>query len=91
MAQNSRIAISAQNSMARSTTSIESNSSRGRTKREESREPPDNDFLTSADDNSLHASSARIIPDNEISRSPESDSSDGQRFWFPSVTTWYND
>ena len=94
MAQNSRIAISAQNSMARSTTSIGSNSSRGRTKREEPHEPPDIEFLTSAGDNSLQANnSPRIIPDNnEMSRSPESDSSaDSQRFWFPSVTTWYNE
>ena len=44
MAQNSRIAISAQNSMARSTTSIESNSSHEKSRIEVPREPPDIDF-----------------------------------------------
>ena len=90
MAQNSRIAVSTQNSMARSTTSIESNSSRERSRREGSREPPDIDFVTSENGDTLHHDTTRFSPDNIMSRSQESDTG-SQRFWFPSVTTWYNE
>ena len=90
MAQNSRIAVSTQNQMARSTTSIESNSSRERSTTEVPREPPDIDFVSSANGDTLHPDSARMNPDTEMSRSQESDTG-SQRFWFPSVTTWYNE
>ena len=90
MAQNSRIAISAQNSMARSTTSIESNSSHERSRIEVPREPPDIDFVSSANGDTLHPDMARTNSDNVMTSSQESDTG-SQRFWFPSVTTWYNE
>ena len=90
MAQNSRIAISAQNSMARSTTSIESNSSHERLRIEVPREPPDIDFVSSANGDTLHPDMARTNSDNVMTSSQESDTG-SQRFWFPSVTTWYNE
>ena len=86
MAQNSRIAVSAQNAMGRSTTSAESSVSDERTKTEGSREGTDINVITSAGD-AQTTDSARILPDNEMNDSQNSDT-DNQRFWFPSVTTW---
>ena len=87
MAQNSRIAVSSNNSMARSSTSIEGSVSNERTKNEGSREGPDINGITSAGD-SLQTDSTRILSDNETNDSQNSSTSDNQRFWFPSVTTW---
>ena len=61
MAQNSRIAISDQNSMARSTTSIESNSSHERSRIEVPREPPDIDFVSSANGDTIHPDRLLLI------------------------------
>ena len=86
MAQNSRIAVSSNNAMARSATSTEDSVSTERTKRQGSREGPEINGITSAGDD-LHTESNTILSDNEMNDSQNS-STDNQRFWFPSVTTW---
>ena len=89
MAQNSRIAVSmAQNTMARSSTSIDSTTSNDRTTRERSQEKLENDDVIVSSGDVLRTDSARI--NQEMSNSLDS-STEEHRFWFPSVTTWYSE
>ena len=90
MAQNSRVAASSQNAMVRSTASVDSfSSNEGSLGQGQSRVRPDSQ-LRSNGENGIHTDLARIQPDHEIDSSPDN-TTDNQRFLFPSVTSWYSE
>ena len=90
MAQNSRVAASSQNAMVRSTASVDSfSSNEGSAGQGRSRVGPDSQLRLNGE-NGIHTDSARIQPDHEIDSSPDN-TTDNQRFLFPSVTSWYSE
>ena len=90
MAQNSRVAASSQNAMVRSTASVDSfSSNEGSLGQGQSRVRPDSQLRLNGE-NGIHTDLARIQPDHEIDSSPDN-TTDNQRFLFPSVTSWYSE
>ena len=90
MAQNSRVAASSQNAMVRSTASVDSfSSNEGSSGQGQSRVRPDSQLRLNGE-NGIHTDLARIQPDHEIDSSPDN-TTDNQRFLFPSVTSWYSE
>ena len=84
MAQNSRVAASSHTKMTRSTASINSDRITPTTEGNISPDGSAADILNGGA--SMPAASSTLVPNHETN----DDQAESRRFWFPSVTTWYN-